>query len=432
MPPHLARAALLLEHRRPGEAEREVRRALAGKPGDPHAHALLARCLTEQDRFAEAEAAAGEAVALAPDHPAPHRVLAQVRLERGDAAGAGRAADEAVRLDPLDADAWAVKAVAALDRNDRAAGLAAAETGLAADPEHVGLNNLRAIALTRLGRRDEAGATLSKALAENPDDPLTHANRGWDLLHRGEPKRAMTHFRESLRLDPDHDWARAGLVEAMKARLPPYRWLLAYLLWTTRLSSQARWGLVIGLWLGVQVLVRVADAAPALFVFVLPVVAAYVLFVLLSWIGSPVADLLLLFHPLGRHALPRDAKLGAALTGLTLAVSLAVGVTAVASGEWGLLRDALFWAVLAAPVSAVFRCERGKPRWTMAAIAGGLVLFEAVWTGLVVCGLVLDFTTPTLDALATAMLPVAKLFGWLVLAAMLAGNALPGWRVRRG
>ena len=41
---------------------------------------------------------------------------------------------------------------------------------------------------------------MGAALARRPDDPMTHANQGWALLHEGKPYPAMEHFREALRL----------------------------------------------------------------------------------------------------------------------------------------------------------------------------------------------------------------------------------------
>jgi Tfp pilus assembly protein PilF len=54
-------------------------------------------------------------------------------------------------------------------------------------------------------------------LAMDPDDAHAHANRGWLLLRRGQPDEAMQSFQSALRLDPTLDWARLGMIEAMKA-----------------------------------------------------------------------------------------------------------------------------------------------------------------------------------------------------------------------
>ena len=56
-----------------------------------------------------------------------------------------------------------------------------------------------------------------EALGRNPENAHTNANQGWSLLHGGQPGKALEHFREALRLDPDLEFARAGMVEALKA-----------------------------------------------------------------------------------------------------------------------------------------------------------------------------------------------------------------------
>ena len=61
------------------------------------------------------------------------------------------------------------------------------------------------------------------------------------VLHQAQPKAALEHFREALRLDPNLQYAQAGIVEALKARNPIYRWMLGYFLWMGRLSDRAKW-----------------------------------------------------------------------------------------------------------------------------------------------------------------------------------------------
>ena len=95
------------------------------------------------------------------------------------------------------------------------------------------------MALVQLGRKDEAQQTLGSALANDPENALTHANQGWALLHRGDHAKALEHFREALRIDPELDWARAGIVEALKARHLIYRVMLRFFLWMGR-QSQGR------------------------------------------------------------------------------------------------------------------------------------------------------------------------------------------------
>ena len=56
-------------------------------------------------------------------------------------------------------------------------------------------------------------------------------------MHAGDFRGALEHFREALRLNPSPEWARAGLVEALKARYPSAA-SLRYFLWMSTLSRR--------------------------------------------------------------------------------------------------------------------------------------------------------------------------------------------------
>lgn len=65
-------------------------------------------------------------------------------------------------------------------------------------------------------------------------------------LHEGNPRAAPEHFREALRLEPDDEYARSGIVHALRARHFLYRLMLAYFLWMSRLSGTVQLALIFG------------------------------------------------------------------------------------------------------------------------------------------------------------------------------------------
>ena len=385
--PQLERALLLHQQGRHELAERELRQHLASEPGDGFAHALLAINLLEQEQLDAAESAAREAIGNAPDVAFAHYALARVLSQRNREDEAVQAIREAIRIEPTDADYHGMLAAIEFDRRRWAEALAAAESGLQFDPEHVGCNNLRAMALVRLGRTVEAGATIESTLARNPEDAFSHANRAWTHLESGRRKEAMEHFRESLRLDPTNDWARAGLVEALKAGNPVYAVMLKYFLWMQKLPDGARWGILLGGYFGNRVLGVVARENPAWSPWITPLRVLYVAFALLTWLANPLFNLALFLHPVGRHALNDDQRSQARWVGTCLGlalVSAAMGLVAPGSGPW--LMPALVFGLLTLPVSAVHGCDRGWPRTTMAAIAwvllaAGLLAVTGMWLG---------------------------------------------------
>lgn len=355
-------------------AESELRQALGETPEDSFALALLALTLAELDRRDEAEQAARQSVGRAPDMAFAHYSLARVLLDRNRFAEASSAIQEAVRLEPNDADYHGLRAAIEISQEHWQTALQVAETGLQCDPEHSACNNLRSMALVKLGRKSEASLTLDTTLSRNPDDSFTHANKGWTLLEQGRRDEALNHFNESLRLEPGNEWARQGLVEALKAGNPIYAIFLRYFLWMQKLSPQARWGVVIGGYFASRVLRTWSKDNPEFAPYAFPLQAAYLLFVLLTWLAEPVFNLSLFAHPLGRHALSRDQRRQATWVGGFLALALLVLIPALNS-EWRShhIVAALTLGALAIPVSAVHSCSEGWPRRVMAIVAGILV-----------------------------------------------------------
>lgn len=371
--PQLQRALVLHQQGRHDLAEKELRQHLTSEPNDGFAHALLAISCLEQERVKEAEQSAREAIGAAPDSAFTHYALARVLSERNRENEAVTAIQEAIRLEPTDADYHGMLAGIEFDRRQWQAALNAAETGLQFDPEHVACNNLRAMALVKLGRKAEAGVTIEQTLARDPDDAFSHANQGWTLLEQGQRKKAMEHFRESLRLDPTNDWAKAGLVEAIKAGNPIYAVMLKYFLWTQKLSDGARWGILLGGYFGSRFLAGLSASNPAWSPWIMPIRALYIAFALLTWLAQPIFNLLLFLHPFGRHALNKDQRAQATWVGLCLGLAIGSLVLWLVSGRnEDYIVPALVFGLLAIPTSAVFVCSKGWPRITMAAITLGL------------------------------------------------------------
>jgi tetratricopeptide (TPR) repeat protein len=366
---HFQRALVLFEQSRHDLAEPEVRQALAADPDNALAHALLSICLVEREDWNAATDEARVAVRLAPDSPFSHATLARVLMDRQYVNEARESAEEARRLDPTDAETYALLSLIHTQRRDWASALQMAEQGLAHDAEHVGCNNARAMALTRLGRTAEAGKTLASALEREPENAWSHANLGWAELHGGNSKQALEHLREALRLDPTDEYAQAGLVEALQARNPIYGLMLRYFLYMSRLSGRAQWTFVIGAYVINRMLRGLARTNPQWAPWIMPLLVAYFIFVVLSWIAQPLFNLLLRLNPYGRHALSDDQRRGANLVGilgLLALICMLVWLIGGATGGIGSL-GTIYFGLLLLPASAIHKCDAGWPRWCMAA-----------------------------------------------------------------
>ena len=367
MNPNLERALLLYQQSRHELAENELRQALAAEPRDEYAHALLGLCLAQREQFKEATEEAQQAIHLAPDFPFAHYALAHILHDRHRNDEALAAINEAIRLDSSDADHFALLSQIHVSERRWPSALEAAEQGLQLDAEHVGCTNLRAIALVKLGRKAEAGATIDAALAKAPENSVTHANQGWTLLERGDPKKALEHFREALRLDPSNTWARHGIVEALKARNIIYAVMLKYFLWMSRFSPRVQWGIILGGYVGNRILGELARANPALAPWVLPLRILYVAFALMTWIADPLFNLLLRLNRFGRLALSEEQYLASTWFGGSILLALLALAGCILNGFDGPWLVALIvFGFLVLPLAGTFKCRSGWPRKAMA------------------------------------------------------------------
>jgi tetratricopeptide (TPR) repeat protein len=375
MNPNLERALLLYQQSRHEQAEDELRQALASEPDDAYAHAMLALCLAHREKFDEATTEAGQAIHLKPDFSFAYYAQARVLYDRNRFPEARVAIEEAIRLDSVDADYFSLLAGIHFQEYRWQDALNAAEQGLQFDPEHIGCTNLRAMAMVKLGRKAEAGRTIDAALSKNPGNALTHANQGWTLLEKGEPKKALEHFREALRLDPENEWARRGIVEALKARNIIYAVMLKYFLRMSRFSKRGQWTIILGGYFGNRMLAMLADANPRLAPWLLPLRILYVVFALMTWMAYPFFNLLLRVNRFGRFALSRDQTVASNWFGLCLLSALiALGGACVYGFDSLWIIAAVVFGVLLLPVSAIYRCASGSPRNSMAALTICLAL----------------------------------------------------------
>src|SRR5262249_16847114 len=241
-----------------------------------------------------------------------------------------------------------------------------AESGLEIEAEHLTCANLRAMALNRLGREDEAGRALEDALAQDPENALTHANRGWTALQRGEAQKALEHFRESLRLDPTNDWARSGMVEALKARYFVYRLMLKYHFFMSRRSGRSQWFVLIGLYL-------VARIIPFLFI-------PYLIFVFLSWTSDPLSNLLLRLNRYGRMLLTKGEIAASNLVGGLLLTAVASAFIAALTWKVPAIIASAGCVMMTIPVAGSFNIERPRPRKAMFIYTGmmGVLLVATI------------------------------------------------------
>ena len=259
--------------------------------------------------------------------------------------------ENAIRLNPAEAVYFGLLADIKLHMKKYQEALDYADQGLALDPEDSFCLNTRASALIKLKRPNDAFDTIATSLENDPENSFTHTNLGWSKLETGQHKAALEHFREALRLNPNNDYAQAGMVEAIKAKNIFYRLFLKYVFWMNRMSAKYQWGFIIGIYILFRVFQSLAENNPAL---------------------EPIANLFLLVNPYGRFALNKMERQSAVLVGTSLSLSIISICIYLFNGQESLMATAFFFFGMMIPLASMFKPAKPKPRKRLIAYAVGL------------------------------------------------------------
>lgn len=335
MPPilHLHRAKILIEQQRYDLALQELYLEIAGNPDNAHTFSLIAQCESHLKMPAHSLKSARHAIHVAPDYPYGHYMMGYVLDRSKDYRQAETAVRKALSLAPMNASYFALLSQILVHSNKWKQAIEAAENGLRIDAENTGCANMRAIALVKLGRGEEAWAEVTRSLSLNPENAYTHAAQGWVLLEIRKPAEARLHFREALRIAPNNEWARLGLLHALRARNPLYRILLSYSFWISRLSMDVR-HLVVVLEIAALILLLFASVSiPHVWKpIVIPIVGAYAIFVYMTLVTEPLFNLVLRLDPFGKAALSRQETLSTYWFGTIAVMALTAGIGFLVTG----------------------------------------------------------------------------------------------------
>lgn len=383
---------LLLHQGRAEQAEQELRRVLQHDPTDALAHAWLGMALLDLSRLAEAQHHVETAIGLAPEYDFPYYLLSLAHQRQHRLTEAQHAIEQALALDPADPNYHHILGLIRFQRGQWEGALRAAEAGLQFDAEHVDCLGLRGRCLARLGRAPEANDSLAQALRYDPDDAGTHADAGWVALEAGRHRQALDHFRDALRRQPTSNYAREGLVEALKARYWLYRAFLRFTVWTENLGGGTRRLLFLGLYF----LVR----------FVPVLLPLYLPLVFMSWFADPMFNGLLLLNSYGRHALSEAQRRQALVfAGVLAGGALLLALSSIDSITWlGPMGSGLLAALF--PFTVALRSNQTAQRVRWAWVAG------VAFVVLGIAGSALALAAPASDLYKGVM--GLLVVGWLV------------------
>lgn len=322
----LFKAEHLLNQQRYDEAYKEVSTYLALDPHSIPALIILTQTYLGLNKDENADEIADQLLRKDPSDADILFLKGVTQAQLGKRKSALKFLNSALAFDPLKTQAHGLKASIYFQEAEFEKSLEAADTGLRVDPHNELCLNHRSMALLKLDRKEEHLDADQQSLKSNPMNPLTHASVGYSALQKGETDKAKNHFREALRIDPTNEFARQGMLQAIKATNLFYRLFLKYAFWMQGLKLQVRWAVIIIGYLMIQFLNRSASDLGAFAPVAEAVVIIYIIFAISTWIIEPVSDIFLRFHPFGKYMLTDEEKYVANICAglLTIAVMGAI------------------------------------------------------------------------------------------------------------
>jgi tetratricopeptide (TPR) repeat protein len=330
---NLQRGSILLGQNRYREALPYFQAAIAANPDSPVGYAELARCWNEipAERH-KAIKAIDRAISLAPTSSYYYGFKSWILVCQMRNGAAIQAASKGIALDPNCLLSLNGLANAYTRRQQWKKAEAYCLRILELSPNDNAALNLLAQALRRMGRWKECRAVVTQILAAEPEDAFGQTNAGYGALSVGDHLRANDHFLQALRMNPQFDTARRGLLASLRARI----WVIRFnsrvaCLMSGVLSRPATFLnlslFVLGFIGFVCVLAGVGQLLNNIYpnggVLVLGCVfGVFLLYLYLSALVFLMGNFLLLFDPLGRHALSLEEKLKASLPAFVFGLAI--------------------------------------------------------------------------------------------------------------
>lgn len=349
----LERVQILLQQQRFKDAEAEARQALAGDVDRAAALSLLAIAISGQDRNPEAQQAVEQAIAEDPDRAFSYYIYAQLLRFQGKLKPAQDAIETALRSSAEDPEYLCELAMILLQRGRPSEASGVVNRGLQADPDSASLRHVRTQVRIALRDVEGAGESARDSIAQDPEDATGHTQLGYVALRQNDLKTAQMHFSEALRLNPESEPAKAGLLTVLKGRRWLFRRFLSYSNWMQSKGPGVRWIII----LGAMFLARGIGGVVALL---------YFLFVYFTWTIDSLTNLLLRLDPVGRVLLSKDEQRASSVVGALLGLAL----LSVLLGFWirPLWLAATVFGLLVLPVSGAFASE-GTMRRVMTVVS---------------------------------------------------------------
>jgi tetratricopeptide (TPR) repeat protein len=347
---NLQRGELLRQQGRYAEAEKYLQQAIGEQPSHAEGYYELAFCYCNWSGHGKkALETIDRAIALDPNRAEFFSLRAWIlgNLDRNKEAI--QVGDLALELNPYSVLALNAQTRAYSDLQNWKQAETHARRTLAINARNELAANLLAVALRQQGKLRESAAVTAGLLAQVPDNAMAQCNAGWSALQMGDHRRANQHFLEALRLDPNYDYARRGLLHSFNSRVWIYRLYFQFIAWLGKYRKEMR----IFFFLVVYVVYRLAVTAlrtefgPEGIHWAYVVITLY--FVIFGF-GRSFANLFLLLDPFARYAITRKEMGGSLFAGTLYGLFLGLLIAGQAWPQAAVLIAILaffLWGVLA-------------------------------------------------------------------------------------
>ncbi len=351
---------ILINQKRYVEAQKLIVELLKEDASDIFLHEKLVLVNLKQDKIDQANTAVEHAIGLSPNNAYLFYLKCRICIEKDNLKDAEIYINKAIEIEPYSADYVAQLANIKFHVKQFEISLEIANRALQLEPDNLLALNTRSSALSKLNQKDESYNTIQGALREDPNNAYTHANFGWNLLENGDPNKALEHFKESLTINPNFEYAQSGMLEAIKAKNPIYRFFLKYTFWMSNMTSKYQWGVIIGFYLLVNGLKSVAKNYVVFEPFISPIVLILTIIAFSSWVITPISNLFLRFNKYGKLLLDKNEKMCSNFVALCLVIFLIGIISIFVLSDERFISLAVFGFAMIPVINTVFTIEKNK------------------------------------------------------------------------
>ncbi len=375
------RGALLFEQGRYEDAIKAFQEILVQNPEDSYALMYIGWSYLIKENYSKALEYCKMAYEINPDDELIAGNYAQSLFRKNERNKALSVLDNALQRFPYSYFLFYLKAQVHYFKEEYVPAEDAIKMALEIEPESTDLLNLYHQILIKLKKQNKAEAVMDFVLKEAPQDSYSHANFGWKYIQEQDNKKARECFMEALRLNPDNEYAKEGLKEAIRIENPFYRTMHKFFLWMDKMSSGRQTAIIFGLFFLYQIIVQIAKENPKLNLVLQPLIILYIIFALSSWVARPFSNFFLQFNAIGRHILSPDERLGANLAGGSFVIAIFSLIAMLFSESLPFLLLYVFGLIASITFSGAFlfhpKSRYRKLLYLVAILLIGMALFGA-------------------------------------------------------